>query len=687
MDFFARMQQETGVELNDVQKQAVYETDGPLLLLATPGSGKTTTLNMKIGYLLLEKQVAPSSIMAVTFSRAGAEDMSERFDQFFSNMTRDRVHFSTIHSFAFRIVREYFQKQRQSFQVIEGKTEGMYEKRRLLAQLYTKVTGKKLTEDEMESLATYITYVKNRMTPKAELSAVKCSVDAAKDVYLAYESFKKNETETLLLDFDDMLVYAYEVLQVDRDIRTRYQKQYAYVLTDESQDNSLIQHAIVEIIAKPRNNLCVVADDDQSVFMWRGSDVNRLLEFKHTYPDATVLTMNRNYRSSSQIVKAANTFIKRNENRYEKNMYTENREAAPISFHHFKERQVQISHLEQAVTDNDNHKELAILYRNNLSAVAIVDMLERNHIPFYMKEVDTKFLRHWVTQDVLNFMRFSYHTGRVDVLEKIYMKFNGYIKKVQMQKLKAEGSGACAFDRLLQDSPEPYQVKRLKEAKSHFEQVNKLSPEAAIKIIEQELGYRKTMAKTSEALGFNLERATEVLDALKQIAKGLPTLKAFANRLQRLEQIMKESKFKKHDEVLTLSTLHRSKGLEFDCVYVVDVNKDVLPTKEDANDPALMEEAVRLFYVGITRAREHLELLSSGTPSSFFSQLKSIIDVPAGALNHGDFEVNTEVIHNKFGRGTIIDYNKESVRIDFHEHGEKEFLKQFCIERAILQKA
>ena len=442
-DFFAFMEETTGVRLNDVQRQAVLHTDGPLLLLASPGSGKTTTLNMKIGYLLLEKKVRADRIMAITFSKASARDMSERFDRFFSGLTNEKVHFSTIHSFAFQVVREYLRKKNQDFQLIEGQVpqdewkkgwdgpEVPLHKKFILKKIYEDTNGTQMTDDEMDELMTYISFVKNRMASGKELDKITCTVKNAVSIYQAYERFKKNHSAQLLLDFDDMLTYCYQYLLDDAAILSKYQEKFEYLLTDESQDNSLVQHEIVKLLSQPQNNLCVVADDDQSIFMWRGSDVTKLLQFEKEYPGATVMTMSQNYRSSQEIVQASNQFIKRNQNRYPKEMFTANSSDQPVAIktmHHYED---QLKYVTEEIKKSGVSEEVAVLYRNNASAVPLADKLDKAGVHFYMKDIDPKFFKHWIVEDMLNFMRFSYNDRRIDILERIHMKFNAYISKRQ----------------------------------------------------------------------------------------------------------------------------------------------------------------------------------------------------------------------------------------------------------------
>ncbi|REJ09198.1 ATP-dependent helicase [Halobacillus trueperi] len=729
MDFFERMEQETGVLLNDVQQQAVVHTDGPLLLLASPGSGKTTTLNMKIGYLILEKKVEPDRIMAVTFSKASARDMSERFDRFFSGLTNEKVHFSTIHSFAYKVVRESLRKNGQDFQLIEGNIsdeelkkgwdgpEVPLHKKFILKKLYEDTNGVQMTDDEMDELMRYISFVKNRMIEGRELERVPCQVKKAADIYQSYEAFKKKDPFKLLLDFDDMLTYCHQILLDDAAILSKYQQQFEYILTDESQDNSLVQHEIVELLAKPQNNLCVVADDDQSIFMWRGSDVDKLLDFEETYPTGTVLTMSQNYRSSQDIVKVSNQFIKRNKKRYAKEMFTENEAHTPIEVKNLSNYEKQLKYLTEQLKKREPGEEVAVLYRNNASAVPIADQLDKSGIDFYMKDIDPKFFKHWVVEDILNFMRFSYNDRRVDILERIHTKFNAYISKKQIFFLKKKNSQASVFDRLLERDLPDYQSKNIKKAKKLFKDINEMEPAQAIRTIREKLGYDHALQKMSDKFGFNAEHLMNILNTLEKIAEGLGSLKGFADRLKELEKLLQTSKYNKNKSPLTLTTFHSAKGLEYDKVYMIDLVNGVIPSKDDMEtyrnkEAGPMEEAVRLFYVGMTRARTNLELLTYSykgservTESIFLMNVRRILQ-PEGEkktlkkpkrqapdlsdenlLQLDEVEIGKPIIHRKFGPGVIKEYDTDEIGIQFEEAGYKELLLEVCLDNGLLSKS
>ncbi len=728
MDFFTRMEQHTGVCLNDVQKQAVLHTDGPLLLLASPGSGKTTTLNMKIGYLLLEKKVSANRIMAITFSKASAHDMSERFDRFFSAVTDEKVHFSTIHSFAFKVVRESLRKNGQDFQLIEGNISDEelkkgfdgpdipLHKKFILKKIYEDTNGTQISDDEMDELMTYISFVKNRMIEGRELDKVTCHVKNASDIYQTYERFKKKRDDKLLLDFDDMLTLCHRILLEDGALLSKYQQQFEYILTDESQDNSVVQHEIVELLAKPHNNLCVVADDDQSIFMWRGSDVTKLLQFEKNYPDATVMTMSQNYRSSQEIVQASNQFIKRNKNRYAKEMFTENSSHKPVEIKSMRNYEDQLKYVTEEIRKSGADEEVAVLYRNNSSAVPLADKLDKAGIKFYMKDIDAKFFKHWIVEDMLNFMRFSYNDKRIDILERIHTKFNAYISKQQIAYLKKKNNQTSVFDTLLESDLPSYQQKNITQAKKQFKAINEMEPDKAIRTIRDKLGYDRAINKMIEKFGFNAEHLFSILDTLEEIAHGLGTLKGFADRLKELEQLVQTSKYNKDKSPLTLTTFHSAKGLEYDKVYMIDLINGVVPSKDDMEryrnkEYGPMEEAVRLFYVGMTRARTDLELLTYNykgnervTESIFVMNVRRITQ-PEGTQTtkrrrkHPDVDLTDEtllkpveielgkaVIHKKFGPGVIKEYGGEQIGIQFKEAGYKELLLEFCMENGLLSK-
>lgn len=721
--YFIRKQQEIGVDLNEIQQRAVVQTEGPVLLLASPGSGKTTTLIMRIGYLMEEKGVDASRIKAVTFSRASANDMKERFKYFFPELPS--IDFSTIHSLAFEVVREHFWKTRTRYQIIDGNVEIDEQvelgddnlslplhKKIILRDLFKSIVGENITDDQMDELTTYISFIKNKMIPEDQWTSVPCHVPEAARILREYETFKQSGHSMLLVDFDDMLTIGNSALAEDHALLRKYQQKYDYVMTDESQDTSMVQHAIIEKLVQVHGNLCVVADDDQSIYSWRGAEPSYLLNFKQVYPNGVILFMEQNYRSSKDIVDVANQFIKQNKNRYNKNMYTQNPAAKPISIVHFDQYENQAKYLVQAIQKVEHLNEVAVLYRNNSSSINLMNQFDRAGIPFYMRDSDNRFFSHWVVGDILNFMRMTFTDKRPDILEKIHTKFNGYITKTQMVALKEIDNQESVFDNLLNYVPlQDYQIKQIVECKETFEKMRGMPPLDVIRTIRTKLGYEKALEKMCERLGFRKEYLMGILNTLEEIADTLESMEEFAGRLQHLERVLKTSKSKKGHNAVTFSTFHSAKGLEFKQVYMIDLIQGIIPSSEDlkqgssSGDNELLEEATRLFYVGMTRAKMDLELLlykerdgKKVVESKFVAQVRRIVNppikqgVPLMPKHNNPNAIRTiaelkslnNVHHAKFGNGEIVELNEDIIAIQFTA-GMKRLSLNACLSGGLLE--
>ncbi|WP_172371864.1 ATP-dependent helicase [Sporosarcina jiandibaonis] len=716
-DFFERKKIELGIELNDIQKKAVLQTEGPTLLLACPGSGKTTTIIMRIGYLIEEKNVDPRRIKAITFSRASAADMTERFARFFPQSKR--VDFSTIHSLALQITRRYLDKQKLTYELIEGNRESRaVNKLFLLKNIYKEVLKEECTDDQFSSLSTYISYLKNRMIPMDKWSELKGPVEKAGAIAQKYEKFKAKQPGHLFLDFDDMLVIAEEALRVDDELAAQFRNKYDYVLTDESQDTSLVQHQIVEHLVAPHGNLCVVADDDQSIYTWRGADPDYLLEFKKVYPDAKVLMMERNYRSTKEIVETSAEFIKRNKNRYPKEMHTENPSAQPISVKQLDDPKRQLEYVTYELLGEKELNDVAILFRNNSSSTMFVSELHRRGIPFYMKDADDRFFSHWIVEDILNFMRLSFNTERKDIFAKVILKMNLFISRSMVTKFENSKTSGNVFEAFIRSVDlRNDQIKKLEDYKKGYQVIPEMRPMRVIQLIRNDLGYEAALKSRAEKFGFRFDSLLSILDTLEGIAAPLRTMVEFANQLKELETAVQNAKFNPPENAVTLSTFHSSKGLEFRRVFMIDLVKGIIPSEDDEGSEAAMEEARRLFYVGMTRAKERLELLTyredngkSEEDSRFLYEVRRLllkpkeltVDTksvqvsnkinfkvpvnPNGIQTSKELTVGMKVKHRVFGHGEINDLKDQEISIQFKKM-EKRFDLDTILSLGLLEKA
>lgn len=707
-DFFERQAKRFNVRLNDVQQKAVQQTEGPLLLLACPGSGKTTTLIMRIGYLIEEKGVSAQRIKAITFSRAAANDMKSRYEQFFPLL--DQVDFSTIHSMAFSITSRYLSSQGIGFTMIEGHAKtNAPTKSHILKDLYKQVMKEDCSDDQLQEMTHFISFLKNNMVPQAEWNQASLPNKEAVKITIQYEAMKTQNPSHIWLDFDDLLLLAHEALLVNKKMYASITNLYDYVLTDESQDTSRLQHAIIEQLAARHQNICVVADDDQTIYSWRAADPTYLLNFKDTYPNATILKMEQNYRSSPNIVSVANQLIKRNTKRYPKEMFTENSKSHDIELKQLHDDQAQMRYVIYGLLDLKETASAAILFRNNASAILYISELERRGIPFYMKDVDQRFFSHWVVEDILNFMRLSFNLERKDIFLKIARKFNLYLSNDQIRKFESIEETGNVFQLLSRNVQlKEYQMQFLLNYSKAYEQMTNARPKTVIRLIKEQLGYEQVLQNRAEKFGFRIDVLLDIIRTLEQIAEPYTTMEAFAKRLKELDAITQKAKKIKDPNAVTLSTLHSAKGLEFDHVYMIDCHSGTIPSEEDMRDTDKLEESRRLFYVGMTRARQHLELLTYATKdgkdkveSKFISEVRSILlknkiqeelviehNLPknSNAISRiSELVIGLTIFHMKLGKGQILRIQGDRVTIQFADQ-QKELLSQLLIDKGLLLK-
>lgn len=737
--FFKKMKDTANVILNDVQMNSCLHV-GTQLLLAAPGTGKTTTTITKIGYMIDVLQVNPARILAVTFSSAAAIDMQKRFSLFFPEHPDGIVHFSTIHALAFEIFRKYMNREKLAYKLIEDvkgrekKQSGVIGKTALIAKLYEQVTGEYPSDEIRESVQSYISLLKNLLSTPAQLERTNRDVEVVKgaaEVYELYEEYKKNQA-IRLIDFDDMLVEAIRILENDDEICNEYQQKFDFLLMDEAQDTSYAQHCIAELLSEQHQNLFMVADDDQTIYGFRGSDVTNLLIFKDKYPNGVVFKMEHNYRSSNTIVKTANSFIKNVTERFDKNMFTHKPDGEPIHICHYSSIGMQVQAVLEGVQKQTNLAEVAILYRNNSSAIGVAHALMKQNIPFYVKDVDSRFFNHFVMTDLRNYLRLAYgdKVKHMKLVEDIRTRFKGYVTPKHLKELANFGLDENLWDSLSKvQGMQKYQITFFKECKLKFAKMKTMKPIDAIEMVLNDLGYEKSMKKYVEFVGMNYESIKRVLETIKGIAKSTDSLIEFYQTLDDLANAMQKAKENQGKNAVTLSTFHASKGLEFETVYCIDLQEGQVPTHrerealEKGNEQAL-DEAFRLFYVAMTRAKNNLFLCSYGkkencsefvflvsdiitgkkgskeavkvatktTDKVKATTVKPVTNVPAKRTRYRgkptvykhELVAGIKVEHKSFGEGLIVSIHQDTINVDFKQKGMKILSIDNCLKGKML---
>ena len=653
------------------QLQAIETIDGPVLLLAVPGAGKTTVMVSRIASMIYEHGIAPSSILTITFSKAGARDMRRRYEGLFGQLEKETPLFCTIHSFCYQVVGSYCQATGGvAPQLIEARERSM-----ALREIYQRINQEFLSEDLEEELVSNLSFIKNAMLRQedveqnekqpAEKRVLETQIKNLWSIYKAYSNFKRDNG---LMDFDDMLSYTLTILKKYPQILEYYQDRYPYLCVDEAQDTSKLQHAVIGLLAQKSQNLFLVGDEDQSIYRFRGACPENLLEFPKQYPKAKLLKMEENFRSTGEIVEHANRFISFNKQRYPKNMFTHNERGGPIEvkkLHDFADQYH--AAIEAYLAEPDT---TAFIYRNNLSAVPIADILDRNDVDFYIKEHKARLKNNYVVSDVLAFFSLSFDPKDFAAFSRIFYKTSSCLKRNMLSRIPQGPlmEGESYFDRMVTLCDENQNTGKIRYISMMVEQLHKMEPVKAMECILYQIGYLGYLEFTSGA-GYSMQ--AQKLNILMSLASRVSTVEQFLDRIDELDEIVVQHA-QRPQARLTLTTAHSAKGLEFDTVVLLDCMDDIFPAHSAVEKWKLgmeeeMEEEARLFYVACTRARKRLVLpyanFSANTPavpSRFLSRLMEPEQKEEQTKADGiRLYPGLMIEHKNFGRGQVVSVNRE----------------------------
>ncbi len=687
------------IKLNAQQKEAVLVVNGPVLLLAVPGSGKTTVLVTRLGYMIYCCGINPSNILTLTYTVAATNDMRERFSRLFGEELGSKLQFRTINSICAGIIKEYGRRIGKIPYELESDEKILLG---IISALYQKYEEEFPTESDLKGIKTMITYIKNMMLSDDEIKDLE--KDAGCHLLAIYRSYCNELRNRSRMDYDDQMIYAYKLLRSSPDLLNYFQNMFPYICVDEAQDTSKIQHEIISLLASKTENLFMVGDEDQSIYGFRAAYPEALLSFEKNHPNATILLMEENFRSNANIVEAADLFIQKNTQRHEKHMKATKGSGSEIKEIALKSRLAQYAYLLKVA--QDCNEQTAVLYRDNESAIPLVDLLERNDVPYRIRNAELSFFTHRIVVDIQNIMCFAYDMNNADLFEQIYYKVSTYLTK-QMALKASEISReynisifSAIFGHL---DIKPHTRKSLKALETHFNNMKNELPQKAMNRIIQYMGYGEYM----ERAGLSNEK----IFIMKAIAGRENSIPAFLNRMEELRNIIQNKK-NESNGLFLLSTIHGSKGLEYDNVYMIDVQDGIFPESiphdlkhANQDEIGVYEEERRLFYVGVTRAKNNLFLFRTNDSSTFCKQLfyKKHIEQNTRQRQHStntDMKAfvktrpNTKkkavfneeeynsfvynlaegvgVIHKKYGQGVITAMDDSNVTIMFDDI-EKEF--------------
>ena len=704
-------------KLNPQQLQAVQHGEGPLMLVAGAGSGKTRVITCRIANLIEEKKIAPDSILAITFTNKAAGEMKERVRRML-DLREGHPWVSTFHSFCLRILREHIEELGFSndFVVFDAQDQLTLVKQCMKRMEISTETF------PAKSLLNLISGFKNDFLLPEDVNQESMSYGhqfKAAGLYPIYQTALKNNNA---LDFDDLLVFAGRLLQNCSSLRDQYNEKFKYILVDEFQDTNAAQYKLVCLLSQTHRNICVVGDDDQSIYRWRGANIENILKFEKDFPGTTVIKLEENYRSTKNILRAAGSVVKENRNRRDKTLWTQNEEGSLIKCYRAEDEsdeanfvceKIQELNREEALSFN----EMAILYRTNAQSRVMEDALRRNGLP-YQVIGGLRFYERKEIKDILAYM-------------KVVMNSNDSISLKRIINVPARGIGKTSLERiekyclekeltLLEGLRDNAQMKVVSSAASkkisHFlqiiDQLNRTllkgSPLDLLTEVIEQTGYGEMLKKenTIESKG-RIENLNELYSAVEQsMENGEGSLQEFLDSACLVADL---DNLNDERGVLPLMTLHTCKGLEFSLVFLVGMENGLLPHASSMSDPEEYEEERRLCYVGFTRARERLFISHARRrriygstfnylPSDFLLSIPDEVMVreysgyePDQNLNdnldtaplqnkkEGVYSIGTKVLHSKFGSGIIINLSgkNEALKLEVFfgaPHGKKKLL-------------
>lgn len=686
------------IHLNEKQKEAVIDEHSASLLLAVPGSGKTTVIVAKTGYMILCRGISAADILTVTYSKAAAIEMEQRFKQKFPGIMAP--HFSTIHSFCYSVLRYCRDTYGTSLPTLVADNESII--RKLLWDMSREYPSLYAVRDA----ALGITSAKNKMLDEEDIHKIKLDglMELGIDFPQFYEAYQKHLSDNDLMDFDDMLVFAYDMLVDSIDLLSYYQERYRYVNVDEAQDTSLLQHRIIQLLGLS-SNIFMVGDDDQSIYGFRGADPTNLLDFENIYPEAQTFFMETNYRCGTNIANAADKFIKGNKYRYEKSIHAQQEFAGEILMTRTPTRESLydevMGRIRSALTSGDGT--LGILYRNNESGFPLAEAIIREGLKVKRRDSFDVFFEYPVIRDILDFLSFALNPHDEALFMRLYFKFNLYLRK-DIAQAAVEYHNEHPDKTLLECvAVLPHipssKAKQIEQENTRLKGLTVKSPTVAIQNI-WDYWYEVYVQRNKQESKFS---ALQKMGCLLVPARHYKNIREFLLNMRSMQDSQEDTR--KSDSNVTVTTIHSAKGLEFDHVILIDAIDGIFPPERwsDKTHTVESEEETRLFYVAVTRAKKSLEFLvpsmSYGeyvSPSRFVVKLLRNIkkdelpaEEPPKKAKRGwakPIEAGCSVRHVKFGEGKVTEVAGDIVTIKFDsQKTPKKLLISACKKQKLLE--
>ncbi|MCD8197992.1 MAG: ATP-dependent helicase [Lachnospiraceae bacterium] len=607
---------------SEAQRRAIGHVQGPALILAGPGSGKTTVVTNRVQYLVRDCHISPSSILVITFTKAAATEMKERFLRLMEKSADaprgyGNVSFGTFHAVFFTILKLSY-----------GFTAGNILREEVRYQYLKESVERQRLEidDENEFLAgisAEISLIKNERIPIETYFSKNCSEEIFRKIYTEYEERKKRAR---LVDFDDMLTYTWELLSKRADILTVWQQKYQYILVDEFQDINRIQYDILKLLALPQNNLFIVGDDDQSIYRFRGADPSIMLNFPKDYPNAAQILLNDNFRSTRQIVEAAGRVVRWNQARFPKEITARGGDGPAVRVLPFPDQQQECLYILKEIQDwknaGKNLRDAAVIFRTNMQPRLLVQKLMEYNVPFRMRDTMPNLFEHWIAKNLFCYIRLAMGSQLRRDLLPVLNRPKRYLNRECLPGERIDWELMLEYY-----EDKDYVCDRIERLRYDLRMLGRMGPYAAINYIRHVVGYEEYLREYAQFRRMNADDLIEILNELQQSARDYRTYDEWFEYMEKYKRQMEELRRRQQEvkDGVHLTTMHSSKGLEYEKVWILDAAEGVTPYKKAVLD-ADMEEERRMFYVAMTRAKRELVICWSKKQNSHEARLSRFVE-------------------------------------------------------------
>ncbi len=663
------------MNVNEAQLKAIQHNKGPMLVLAGPGSGKTLVITRRTEHLIESCGVNPHNILVITFTKAAAEEMKERFHR----LTGGRclgVNFGTFHAIFFTILKYAYHYG--SANIIRDDQKNQYFKD-IIRQLEIEMEDE---SDFISGISSEISLVKGERMDIDHYYSINCSEEIFKQIYQAYEAKLRKAN---LIDFDDMLVMCYELLTEREDILAIWQKKFQYILIDEFQDINKVQYDIIRLLALPENNLFIVGDDDQSIYRFRGAKPEIMLNFDKDYPQGSKVVLDVNYRSTARIIACAADLVKNNTKRFPKEIRAvkeEGHEVVINTFQGLKEQNsMVVADILQYYKAGIPFSETAVLFRTNTQPRALIEKLMEYNVPFQMRDLIPNLYDHWIAADIIAYIKTAGGSRERSLFLRTANRPKRYISRECFDDSRVE------FTRLREYyGDKEWMLDRIDKWEYDLEFMKDMSPFAAINYIRKGIGYEDYLKEYAEFRRIKTEELMDTLNELQEAAREFRTCEDWFSHIDSYRKELKQqadSRKDKDKDCVALVTMHGSKGLEYQVVIIVDANEGITPHHK-AMLEADLEEERRLFYVAVTRAKEYLHIYS--VKERYNKELACSRFVGELLLSRDKLVPGAAVEHKTYGLGEIKSNSKGKLVIYFERLKKERTLDlEFCIQNMLLK--